>query len=221
MTRGLFITFEGGEGAGKSTQIRMLAATLRASGREVVVTREPGGSPGAEAIRHVVLSGAAEPFGPRMEAVLFAAARADHIDRTIRPALARGAVVLSDRFVDSSRVYQGVTGGLDRSFMETLERGTVEGMMPDLTLILDIDPEEGMRRAGARRGASEADRFEKEGLSLHRRRRKAFLEIAKAEPERCKVIDASRPAEKIAAEIASAAEAVIDRKGLRTDGKAG
>jgi dTMP kinase len=199
----------------------MLAATLRASGREVVVTREPGGSPGAEAIRHVVLSGAAEPFGPRMEAVLFAAARADHIDRTIRPALARGAVVLSDRFVDSSRVYQGVTGGLDRSFMETLERATVEGMMPDLTLILDIDPEEGMRRAGARRGASEADRFEKEGLSLHRRRRKAFLEIAKAEPERCKVIDASRPAEKIAAEIASAAEAVIDRKGLRTDGKAG
>jgi dTMP kinase len=217
----LFITFEGGEGAGKSTQIRMLAATLRASGHEVVVTREPGGSPGAEAIRHVVLSGAAEPFGPQMEAVLFAAARADHIDRTIRPALERGAVVLSDRFVDSSRVYQGVTGGLERSFMETLERATVEDMMPDLTLILDIDPEEGMRRAGARRGTSEADRFEKEGLSLHRRRRKAFLEIAKSEPKRCKVIDASRPAEKIAAEIASAAEAVIDRKGLRADGKAG
>ena len=215
MTRGLFITFEGGEGAGKSTQIRMLAATLRASGHEVVVTREPGGSPGAEAIRHVVLSGAAEPFGPEMEAVLFAAARADHIDRTIRPGLARGAVVLSDRFVDSSRVYQGVTGGLDRPFMETLERATVEDMMPDLTLILDIDPEEGMRRANARRGASKADRFEKEGLSLHRRRRKAFLEIAKAEPKRCKVIDASRPAEKIAAEIANAVEAVIERKGLR------
>ncbi len=199
----------------------MLAATLRASGHEVVVTRVPGGSPGAVAIRHVVLSGAAEPFGPQMEAVLFAAARADHIDRTIRPALERGAVVLSDRFVDSSRVYQGVTGGLERSFMETLERATVEDMMPDLTLILDIDPEEGMRRAGARRGTSEADRFEKEGLSLHRRRRKAFLEIAKAEPKRCKVIDASRPAEKIAAEIASAAEAVIDRKGLYADGKVG
>jgi dTMP kinase len=217
----LFITFEGGEGAGKSTQIRMLAATLRASGHEVVVTREPGGSPGAEAIRHVVLSGAAEPFGPEMEAVLFAAARADHIDRTIRPGLARGAVVLSDRFVDSSRVYQGVTGGLDRPFMETLERATVEDMMPDLTLILDIDPEEGMRRANARRGASKADRFEKEGLSLHRRRRKAFLEIAKAEPKRCKVIDASRPAEKIAAEIAKAVETVIERKGLRTAEKAG
>jgi dTMP kinase len=221
LTRGLFITFEGGEGAGKSTQIRMLAATLRASGHEVVVTREPGGSPGAEAIRHVVLSGAAEPFGPQMEAVLFAAARADHIDRTIRPALERGAVVLSDRFVDSSRVYQGVTGGLERSFMETLERATLEDMMPDLTLILDIDPEEGMRRAGARRGTSEADRFEKEGLSLHRRRRKAFLEIAKAEPKRCTVIDASKTAEKIAAEITSAAEAVIDRKGLRADGKVG
>jgi dTMP kinase len=217
----LFITFEGGEGAGKSTQIRMLAATLRASGHEVVVTREPGGSPGAEAIRHVVLSGAAEPFGPVMEAVLFAAARADHIDRTIRPGLARGAVVLSDRFVDSSRVYQGVTGGLDRPFMETLERATVEDMMPDLTLILDIDPEEGMRRANARRGASKADRFEKEGLSLHRRRRKAFLEIAKAEPKRCKVIDASRPVEKIATEIANAVQAVIERKGLRTAEKAG
>jgi dTMP kinase len=217
----LFITFEGGEGAGKSTQIRMLAATLRASGHEVVVTREPGGSPGAEAIRHVVLSGAAEPFGPEMEAVLFAAARADHIDRTIRPGLARGAVVLSDRFVDSSRVYQGVTGGLDRPFMETLERATVEDMMPDLTLILDIDPEEGMRRANARRGASKADRFEKEGLSLHRRRRKAFLEIAKAEPKRCKVIDASRPVEKIATEIANAVQAVIERKGLRTAEKAG
>lgn len=219
LTRGLFITFEGGEGAGKSTQIRMLAATLRASGRGVVVTREPGGSPGAEAIRHVVLSGAAEPFGPEMEAVLFAAARADHIDRTIRPALERGAVVLSDRFVDSSRVYQGVTGGLDRSFMEELERATVEDMMPDLTLILDIDPEEGMRRAGARRGASEADRFEKEGLSLHRRRRKAFLEIAKAEPKRCKVIDASRPVEKIAAEIAGVVGEVVERKGLRASEK--
>ena len=221
MTSGLFVTFEGGEGAGKSTQIGMLADTLRASGHEVVVTREPGGSPGAEAIRHVVLSGAAEPFGPEMEAVLFAAARADHIDRTIRPALARGAVVLSDRFVDSSRVYQGVTGGIDGAFMQALERATVEDMMPDLTLILDIDPEEGMRRAGARRGAAQADRFEKEGLSLHRQRRKAFLVIAKAEPKRCKVIDASRPAAKIAAEIGSAVEAVIERKGLRTTEAAG
>jgi dTMP kinase len=217
----LFVTFEGGEGAGKSTQIRILADRLRAAGHEVVVTREPGGSPGAEAVRHVVLSGAAEPFGPEMEAVLFAAARADHIDRTIRPALERGAIVLSDRFVDSSRVYQGVTGGVDRVFMESLERTTVEDMMPDLTLILDIDPEEGLRRASERRGGSQADRFEKEALSLHRRRRKAFLEIAKAEPKRCKVIDASRPTGKIAAEIASTIEDAIERKGLMAGEAAG
>jgi dTMP kinase len=217
----LFVTFEGGEGAGKSTQIRILADRLRAAGHEVVVTREPGGSPGAEAVRHVVLSGAAEPFGPEMEAVLFAAARADHIDRTIRPALERGAIVLSDRFVDSSRVYQGVTGGIDRGFMESLERTTVEDMMPDLTLILDIDPEEGLRRASERRGGSQADRFEKEALSLHRRRRKAFLEIAKAEPKRCKVIDASRPTGKIAAEIASTIEDAIERKGLMAGEAAG
>lgn len=215
------MTFEGGEGAGKSTQIRILADRLRAAGHEVVVTREPGGSPGAEAVRHVVLSGAAEPFGPEMEAVLFAAARADHIDRTIRPALERGAIVLSDRFVDSSRVYQGVTGGIDRGFMESLERTTVEDMMPDLTLILDIDPEEGLRRASERRGGSQADRFEKEALSLHRRRRKAFLEIAKAEPKRCKVIDASRPTGKIAAEIASTIEDAIERKGLMAGEAAG
>ena len=208
------MTFEGGEGAGKSTQIRTLADSLLAGGRDVLVTREPGGSPGAEAVRHVVLSGAAEPFGPEMEAVLFAAARADHIDSTIRPALERGAIVLCDRFVDSSRVYQGATGGLDRSFMDALEHATVDDAMPDLTLILDIDPEEGLRRAGARRGSAQADRFEKEALSLHRRRRKAFLEIARAEPGRCKVIDASRPAGKIAAEIAAAVEAAMARKGM-------
>jgi dTMP kinase len=212
--RGLFVTFEGGEGAGKSTQIRMLADQLRAAGHEVLVTREPGGSPGAEAIRHVVLSGAAEPFGPEMEAVLFAAARADHVDRTIRPALARGAIVLSDRFVESSRVYQGAAGSLDRTFMQALEHATVGDVMPDLTLILDIDPEEGLRRAGARRGSAQADRFEREAISLHRRRRKAFLEIAKVEPKRCKVIDASRPAAKIAAEIMAAVEAAIERKGM-------
>ncbi len=221
LTRGLFITFEGGEGAGKSTQIRSLAQSLAADGHEVVMTREPGGSPGAEAIRHVVLSGAAEPFGAPMEAVLFAAARADHIARTIRPALARGAVVLCDRFVDSSRVYQGVTGGIDPSLMKALEHATVGDMMPDLTLILDIDPEEGLRRAGIRRGASAADRFEKEALSLHRRRRKAFLEIARQEPRRCKVIDASRTPERIAAEILDVVGAAIEQAGLEPGRVAG
>ncbi|MDJ1465100.1 dTMP kinase [Nitratireductor sp. GZWM139] len=201
MSRGFFITFEGGEGAGKSTQIEGLAASLREAGHDVIVTREPGGSAGAEAVRHVLLSGAAEPFGAAMEAVLFAAARSDHVEQVIRPAIARGAVVLCDRFLDSSRVYQGVTGNLDADFMANLERVTVNGMKPDLTLILDIDPEEGLRRATARRGDDTPDRFEKETLSIHRRRRKAFLEIAKAEPQRCVVIDADADPEKVAATI--------------------
>lgn len=204
MPRGFFITFEGGEGAGKSTQIRLLADSLRADGRAVVVTREPGGSPGAEAIRHVLLSGAAEPFGASMEAILFAAARLDHVEQVIRPALARGAVVLCDRFVDSSRVYQGVTGGLDRTFMAALEQVTVKDAMPDLTIILDIDPEEGLRRAAARRGEAGADRFEKETLQIHRRRRKAFLDIAKKEPGRCVVVDATGSPEDVARVIARA-----------------
>ncbi len=201
MSRGFFITFEGGEGAGKSTQIEGLATSLREAGHDVIVTREPGGSAGAEAVRHVLLSGAAEPFGAAMEAVLFAAARSDHVEQVIRPAIARGAVVLCDRFLDSSRVYQGVTGNLDADFMANLERVTVNGMKPDLTLILDIDPEEGLRRATARRGDDTPDRFEKEKLSIHRRRRKAFLEIAKAEPQRCVVIDADADPEKVAATI--------------------
>ncbi|QDY99518.1 dTMP kinase [Nitratireductor mangrovi] len=202
MDRGLFITFEGGEGAGKSTQIRILADILRDQGHDVLVTREPGGSPGAEAVRHVLLSGAAEPFGPAMEAVLFGAARYDHVEQVIRPAVERGVTVLCDRFVDSSRVYQGVTGGLDADFMATLERVTVNGMMPDLTLVLDLDPAEGLRRADERRGEEGADRYEKEEIEVHQRRREAFQEIARNEPERCKVIDAAQPAEDVAAEIA-------------------
>ncbi|MCC5777512.1 dTMP kinase [Nitratireductor sp. B36] len=201
MSRGFFITFEGGEGAGKSTQITRLAASLREQGHEVIITREPGGSAGAEAVRHVLLSGAAEPFGPAMEAILFAAARSDHVEQVIRPAIERGAIVLCDRFLDSSRVYQGVTGDLSRDFMQSLERVTVNGMVPDLTLILDIDPEEGLRRANARRGDEAPDRFEKEALATHRRRRKAFLEIAKAEPARCVVIDAALPADRVTVAI--------------------
>lgn len=191
MAKGFFITFEGGEGAGKSTQIERLAKRLRAKKYDVVVTREPGGSPGAEAVRHVLLSGAAEAFGPKMEALLFAAARSDHVEQLIRPAMARGAIVLCDRFLDSSRVYQGVSGGLDPAFMAALERVAINGMMPDLTLILDLDPAEGLKRATTRRGGESADRFEKETLEVHRRRRQAFLDIAAAEPERCVVIDAS------------------------------
>ena len=212
VARGIFITFEGGEGAGKSTQIARLAATLRERGHEVVLTREPGGSPGAEAVRHVVLSGAAEPFGPAMEAVLFAAARADHIEQVIRPAVERGAIVLCDRFVDSSRVYQGVTGGLEPAFMQALEQATVGAMMPDLTILLDLDPEEGMRRAARRRGGEVADRFEKEALDIQRRRREAFLDIARAEPGRCVVIDSTQPPATVEAAILDAVEALVARR---------
>lgn len=218
MARGIFISFEGGEGAGKSTQIARLAASLREMGHEVVVTREPGGSPGAEAVRHVILSGAAEPFGPAMEAILFAAARADHLDQVIRPAVARGAIVLCDRFVDSSRVYQGVTGDLEPAFMQALEAATVAGAMPDLTVVLDLDPETGMKRATKRRGEEKADRYEKEALAIHRRRREAFLDIARAEPERCVVIDAAKPPAKVATAIVKAVHALIERR-LEKGGK--
>jgi dTMP kinase len=198
LANGFFISFEGGEGAGKSTQIKRLASKLKAKKYDVLVTREPGGSPGAEAVRHVILSGAAEPFGPRMEALLFAAARADHIEQVIRPAIKRGAVVLCDRFVDSSRVYQGVTGGLDPEFMAEIEKVSIDGVLPDMTLILDIDPAEGLRRASARRGAgAEADRFEKETLAIHQRRRDAYLDIAAVEPERCVVLDAGQDADAV------------------------
>ncbi|MCR5859762.1 dTMP kinase [Mesorhizobium sp. J428] len=207
MARGLFVTFEGGEGAGKSTQIVRLAEALRAEGREVLVTREPGGSPGAEAVRHVLLSGAAETFGPAMEAILFAAARSDHVEQVIRPAVEKGTIVLCDRFLDSSRVYQGVTGNLDAGFMRALEAVAINGMMPDLTVILDLDPALGLARAAARRGNETADRFEKETLDIHEWRRRAFLDIAAREPERCVVVDASAPADRVAADIERAVRA--------------
>lgn len=220
MTRGTFITFEGGEGAGKSTQIVQLAESLRKEGRTVLVTREPGGSPGAEAIRHVLLSGAAEPFGPAMEAILFAAARSDHVEQVIRPAVERGEVVLCDRFMDSSRVYQGITGNLPTEFMESLEAVTVNSMTPDLTIILDVDPEEGLRRATARRGDETADRYEKETLDVHRRRRKAFLDIAKAEPHRCVVVDATQSPKKVTRQIASIVSERIKQTGSVGKGSA-
>lgn len=209
--RGLFVTFEGGEGAGKSTQIKQLAETLQARGLDVLITREPGGSPGAEAIRHVLLSGAAEPLGLKMEAMLFAAARSDHVEQVIRPAVERGTIVLCDRFMDSSRVYQGKTAGMPSGFLEYLERVTVNGMVPDLTLLLDLDPEEGLRRAAARRKGP-ADRYEKETIALHRERRVAFLEIARAEPERCRVIDASRDAKEVARDVMQAVLDLVRRR---------
>ena len=208
--RGFFITFEGGEGAGKSTQIGLLAAKLRAKHYDTVVTREPGGSPGAEAVRHVLLSGAAERFGPLMEALLFAAARNDHVEQVIRPALKWGKIVLCDRFIDSSRVYQGVTGNLDPQVMARVERAAINGIMPNMTLILDIDTVEGLRRASERRAHGVADRFEKEHLGIHERRRQAFLAIAKAEPDRCIVIDASADTETVENAVTAAVFAALE-----------
>lgn len=204
------MTFEGGEGAGKSTQIRLLAENLRRRGRDVLVTREPGGSPGAEAVRHVLLSGAAEEFGVRMEAILFAAARNDHVEEVIRPALDRGAVVLCDRFMDSSRVYQGVTGNLEPDFLEALQRIAIDGLQPDCTVILDLPAEKGLARARRRGGSGAPDRFEREELQTHEKRREAYLEIAAADPERCRVVDADRAEEEIAAEILAIVAPLVD-----------
>ena len=199
--RGKFITFEGGEGAGKSTQAGLLAARLTAQAIDVVLTREPGGSAGAEIIRHVILSGAAKPLGPEVEAVLFAAARADHLDHVIRPALERGSWVVCDRFADSTRVYQGALGKVDPRIVRGLERVTVGDAIPDLTVILDLAAELGLQRARSRGAGSDGDRFENEGLDFHEQLRAAYREIAAREPGRCVLIDASAPEDKVADEV--------------------
>jgi dTMP kinase len=219
LAQGFFITFEGGEGAGKSTQIERLAVKLRRKRYGLVVTREPGGSPGAEAVRHVILSGAAEPFGPKMEALLFAAARLDHVEQIIRPALDRGRIVLCDRFIDSSRVYQGSADEAAQAYVRGLERIAVNGLVPDMTLILDLDAEEGMRRANARRGKSNADRFEKETLEIHRQRRQAFLDIAAAEPDRCVVIDASQSADDVENVVTATVFAALEARAVALERK--
>jgi dTMP kinase len=209
---GRFITFEGGEGAGKTTQIRRLARALNTSGIETVVTREPGGSPGAEALREVLLSGGGKPFGAFAETILFSAARIDHLEVTIRPALHSGKWVLCDRFLDSTRAYQGVLGQVEPGLIRSIERIVVGATMPDLTLILDLPARDGLARARARSG--QTDRFESEGLVFHERVRHAFQALAEAEPKRCVLIDATRPVDAIAAEIF----AVVQRR-LGVDGR--
>jgi dTMP kinase len=191
--RGHFITFEGGEGTGKSTQASMLADRLKTFGINVHLTREPGGSPGAEAIRHVLLSGAAKALGAEAEAMLFAAAREDHVINTIAPALARGQWVISDRFSDSTRVYQGALGHVDARMIRRLEKLTTGDTRPELTLILDLPPEEGLARANTRRGMEQADRFESETLEFHQKLRDAYRQLSVEEPERCVLIDAAAP----------------------------
>ena len=196
--RGRFVTFEGGEGAGKSTQIRLLADRLKRQGLDVVVTREPGGSALAERLRALLLAGRAHDLGALGEAVLFSAARADHVDRLIRPALMAGQWVLSDRFADSTRVYQGAVGAVPTGQVAALEALALDGLKPDLTLVLDLPAEVGVRRANARRGAEVADRFERDDLAIHEARRQGFLALAKAEPRRVAAIDADAPADVVA-----------------------
>ena len=205
VTRGRFITFEGGEGVGKSTQVRRLADRLRdmvVGGGEVVVTREPGGSPGAEAIRALLVNGPVERWSPISETLLMYAARRDHIERVIAPALDRGAWVICDRFYDSSRAYQGVAGGAPASLLTALKAEVVGDLIPDLTLILDLPAKAGLARA-AKRGEDEG-RFEAKGAAFHERLRAAFLDIAAHEPERCRVIDADTSIDEVTARIDAA-----------------
>jgi dTMP kinase len=191
--RGKFITFEGGEGVGKSTQIKRLAAKLEhVTGERPHITREPGGSPKAEAIREVLLSGDAEAYGPFAEAVLFNTARHDHVTDVIEPRLANGQHVLCDRFMDSTRVYQGVSGEVEDDVVLAMEALAVGDTRPDITLVLDIDAKTAMERAASRRQpGSKPDRFEKEEMRLQDLRRAGFRKLASDEPERCVLIDAS------------------------------
>lgn len=188
MTRGKFIAFEGGEGAGKSTQARMLAAALAERGIGCVVTREPGGTPGAEAIRALLLGTAGEGWHPRAEALLFAAARSDHVERLIVPALAAGKWVICDRFVDSSRAYQGGAGGLGDADVMALHQVGSQGLLPDLTLLIEVSPETAAARAHAR-DSGEADRIGGRNIAYHARVASAFAALAQAEPERFARID--------------------------------
>jgi dTMP kinase len=199
--RGRFITFEGGEGSGKSTQIKTLAERLDAVKMRAIVTREPGGSPGAEIIRHLVLSGMGKLLGADAETLLFAAARDDHVRTVIRPALSQGIWVLCDRFSDSTRAYQGRLGKVSPELLNAMERVTIGDLKPDLTFILDVPVEIGMQRAAARRGTGAPDRFEAEDVRFHRQLREAYRQIAAGEPKRCVLIDASADPGTVAAMI--------------------
>jgi dTMP kinase len=197
--RGKFISFEGGEGAGKSTQVKLLASSLRALGRDTLLTREPGGSPGGEEIRKLLVEGEPERWTPLAETLLFVAARADHVARLIEPALAKGQWVVSDRFADSTFVYQGIGRGLGVDIVRRVQQAALGNFAPDLTIVLDIDPRTGLKRT-AERGKGET-RFERFDAAFHERLRTGFREIAGQEPKRCTVVDGARSAETIAAEI--------------------
>ena len=199
--RGRFITFEGGEGSGKSTHIKIIAQRLNAAKLRAIVTREPGGSPGAEIIRHLVLSGMGKLLGPDAETLLFAAARDDHVRTVIKPALNRGIWVLCDRFSDSTRAYQGSLGKVAPEVLNAMERVTIGDLKPDLTIILDVPVEVAMQRTARRRGSGEPDRFEAEDLKFHQDLREAYQQIAAEDPRRCVLIDASGDPDTVAAQV--------------------
>ncbi|WP_171128210.1 MULTISPECIES: dTMP kinase [unclassified Ruegeria] len=196
--QGLFLTFEGIDGSGKSTQARMLADHLRNAGHEVVLTREPGGSPGAEEIRNLVLQGDPDRWSAETELLLFTAARRDHLERTIEPALAEGKVVICDRFADSTRMYQGLSRGNLRAAVDQLHTLMI-GREPDMTLLIDMDPNTGLSRAKGRQGVEE--RFEDFGPDLQRRMRAGFLDLAKEFPKRFRVIDGNRDVDSVAQDV--------------------
>jgi dTMP kinase len=199
--RGKFISFEGGEGSGKSTQIKLLAQRLEAAKLRAILTREPGGSPGAEIIRHLVLSGMGKLLGPEAETLLFAAARDDHVRTVIEPALTQGTWVLCDRFSDSTRAYQGRLGKVPSGVLNAMQRVTIGDLKPDLTIILDVPVEVGLKRAAARRGDGAPDRFEAEDIDFHQGLRDAFRQIAAEDPERCVLIDATASPDIVAAQV--------------------
>ncbi|HRA94623.1 MAG TPA: dTMP kinase [Aestuariivirga sp.] len=206
---GTFVTFEGGEGTGKSTQLKLLADVIMARGLPLVQTREPGGTPEAEALRTLLVNGDPGRWTAEAEALLNYAARASHLQKIIRPALASGKFVLCDRFSDSTRAYQGYAGGCDLKLLDALEASIVGRTRPALTLILDIDPAMGLARAKSRADGSE-DRYERKGLEFHQRLRAGFLQIAAAEPKRCKVIDASGSIGEVTARVLAAVEPMLN-----------
>lgn len=218
-SKGKFITLEGGEGTGKSTQARGLRERLEKAGLHVLETREPGGTPGAEIVRHLLKSGSVEPLGPFAEAVMIAAARDDHVTHLIRPALEKGDWVVCDRFSDSTRAYQGAGGGVDDKLLASLERISVGETRPDLTIILDAPADLALARAKERESAGQTngkdknaapDRFEKESLAFHEKLRRAFLDIAARHPDRCVVVDAAQPAEKVSTAVWEAVASRLD-----------
>ncbi len=205
---GRFISLEGGEGVGKSTQLQALADAIRARGHTVITTREPGGSPGAEAIRSLLMEGKADRWSPRAEALLFAAARADHVEKTIRPALARGDWVLCDRFIDSTRAYQGGAGGLSDADIMALHAVGSEGLLPDRTLILTLDVVEAASRADSRDGGK-ADRFALKNNQYHQKVARVFEGLAETDRERFRLISASGATEDVTARLIAALDGLL------------